>query len=287
MSAKPLLPPDLSLKGRLAVVTGSNTGIGKVTARELARAGATVVMACRSREKAEAAIADIRAAVPEARVQFHSLDLASLSNAHASGRALTEGPRIDLLVNNAGLAGSKGQTADGFELAFGTNHLGTFAFTHALLDHLVDGGRVVTVASRAHYRALSIDWNAVRQPTATATGLDEYAVSKLANVLFSAHLAPRLSLRGIDTYSLHPGVVASDIWRSLPRPVAWAAGLFMLSNDDGARTSLHCAASQTVAGQTGLYWDTCAPRRPSRAAQDTALAAELWDRSESWLRAKA
>lgn len=282
-TAAPLLPPSLSLAGKRAVVTGANTGIGKVTARELARAGATVVLACRSREKAEAAMADIRAVVPAADLHFHELDLGSLSAARASAAALAAGPSIDLLVNNAGLAGSRGMTADGFELAFGTNHMGTFAFTLGLLDRLSDGGRIVIVASRAHYRARGIPFDNLLASTASATGLDEYGVSKLANVLFAAELAKRVAARNIIVSSLHPGVVASDIWRSIPWPFRDLMKLFMISNDEGARTSLYCATSPDLNGKSGLYWDSCREKRPSRAAQDGALAAELWLRSEGWL----
>lgn len=282
-TAAPLLPPSLSLAGKRAVVTGANTGIGKVTARELARAGATVVLACRSREKAEAAMADIRAEVPTADLHFHELDLGSLRATRDSAAALAAGPVIDMLINNAGLAGTRGSTAEGFELAFGTNHMGTFAFTMGLLDRIADGGRIVVVASRAHYRARGIDFDRLFERTASATGLDEYGVSKLANVLFAAELAKRVAARGIVVSSLHPGVVASDIWRSIPWGFRDLAKLFMISNDEGARTSLYCATSPDLEGRSGLYWDKCREKRPSRVSQQSALATELWLRSEAWL----
>lgn len=282
-TSEPLLPPTLSLAGKRAIVTGANTGIGKVTARELARAGASVVLACRSRDKAEAAIADIRAEIPSADLAFHPLDLNAIAAARASATALLAGPPVDLLINNAGLAGSRGQTADGFELAFGTNHMGTFAFTTELLPRMSDGGRIVVVSSRAHYRARSIDFDRLFQSTASVTGLDEYGVSKLANVLFAAELARRVEARGIAVASLHPGVVASDIWRSIPWPFRDLMKLFMISNDEGARTSLYCATSPDLADKSGRYWDTSREKRPSRLAQDANLAAELWRRSEAWV----
>jgi len=284
MSNRPLVDPSISLAGQTVVVTGSNTGIGKVTALELARAGAHVVLACRSQDKALAAIADIRAAVPSADVVFHPLNLANLRQTIESAQALLGGPKIDILVNNAGLAGAKGSTDDGFELAFGTNHMGPFAFTVTLLPHVKDGGRIVCVASRAHYRAKGIDYDAVRRPTQTATAFPEYAVSKFANVLFVRALAQRVASRRIDVYGLHPGVVASDIWRAVPWPFGGLAKLFMITNEEGARTSLYCATAPEAAGQTGLYWDVCKPKHPSRAAQSDEAAAELWQRSEAWLR---
>lgn len=283
-TAQPLLPPSLSLAGKRAVVTGANTGIGKVTALELARAGATVVLACRSRDKAEAAMADIRAEVPSADLRFHELDLGSLRATRASAAALAAGPTIDILINNAGLAGTRGATADGFELAFGTNHMGTFAFTMGLLDRIADGGRIVILASRAHYRARGIDFGKLFESTASVTGLEEYGVSKLANVLFAAELARRVEARGIVVSSLHPGVVASDIWRSIPWGFRGLAKLFMISNREGARTSLYCATSPELVGKSGRYWDCCREKRPSRTAQENALAAELWLRSEGWLK---
>jgi NAD(P)-dependent dehydrogenase (short-subunit alcohol dehydrogenase family) len=132
-----------------------------------------------------------------------------------------------------------------------------------------------------------IDWDAVRRPTRTRTGLPEYGVSKLANVLFSAELGRRLAGSGVGTYSLHPGVVASDVWRTVPWPLRALMKLGMISTDEGARTSLYCATSPAVAEQTGLYYDRCAPRTPSTAARDPLLAAELWRRSEEWVRPAA
>lgn len=279
----PLVSPSVSLSGRTAVVTGANTGIGLVTAIELARAGARVVLACRNREKTESAIATLQQAVPGAEAHFLALDLGSLASVRGAVDALRGGPRVDLLINNAGLA-AKGLTKDGFENVFGVNHFGHFALTVGLEEHLVDGGRVVTVASRAHFRApLSaagqFDWEALRRPTASVTGFAEYAGSKLANVLFSRRLATRLAPRGIDCYSLHPGVVASDIWRDIPQPFRWLAHRFMLTTEEGARTSLYCATAAEAKGKTGEYWDKCEPRKASRAGRDDAFADELWERS--------
>ena len=228
-------------------------------------------------------MAEIREEVPSADLRFHELDLGSLRATRASAAALAAGPTIDILINNAGLAGSRGATADGFELAFGTNHMGTFAFTMGLLNRIADGGRIVVVASRAHYRARGIDFARLFESTASVTGLEEYGVSKLANVLFAAELAKRVAARNIIVSSLHPGVVASDIWRSIPWPFRGLAKLFMISNDEGALTSIYCATSPDLVGKSGRYWDKCREKRPSRVAQENALATELWLRSEGWL----
>jgi len=186
-------------------------------------------------------------------------------------------------VNNAGVAGRHGLTRQGFELTFGVNHLAHFALTNALLGCLTASApaRVVTVASDAHYSARGIDFEAVRRPARGITGLHEYAVSKLCNVLFSAELARRTADTGVTTYALHPGVVASDIWRRVPWPVRPLMTRRMLTVDEGAATSLYCATSPDVAQDSGKFYDKCAERAPSRVATPE-LAAELWKRSEEW-----
>ncbi len=142
--------------------------------------------------------------------------------------------------------------------------------------------RIVNVASRAHHRAKAIDWDAVRRPGTSTGGLEEYSVSKLANVLFTKELARRLEGTGVMACALHPGVVATDIWRELPWGLRHLAKLFMISPEQGARTTLHCVASPEAADGNGLYYDDCKVRRPSRAADDPALASELWARSLEW-----
>ena len=272
--------------GRVAIVTGANTGIGRVTARELARQGMQVFLACRSREPTQRAIDEIRSAHPRALVEWLPLELSDFGSVRACARTfLDRGLPLHVLVNNAGLAGARGLTKSGFELAFGVNHMGHFLLTALLLERLRASApaRVVTVASRAHRRARGIDWDAVRRPTATRLALYEYAVSKLANVLFSAELGRRLAGSGVTTYALHPGVVASDIWRRLPAPLRALGRAFMLSTEEGARTTLHCALSPAVANESGLYYSDCRPEAPSAAGRDAALATELWSRSEKWI----
>ncbi len=277
------------LVGRVALVTGANTGIGRVTARELARRGAQVFIACRSAQRAGAALEEIRAAGRaeghHAGVELLELDLGDFGSVRRCAQGfLSRGLPLHLLINNAGLAGAHGLTGAGFEVAFGVNHLGHFLLTRLLLSCLERAApaRVVTVASRAHYRARGIDWAALRQPTRSATGLPEYSVSKLANVLFSAELGRRLTGRGVSTYALHPGVVASDVWREVPRPLRALIKLAMISTEQGAATTLHCATSPAAGLETGLYYDRCRVRTPSALARDDALAAELWRRSEQW-----
>lgn len=271
----------LDLDGRSFLVTGANTGIGRVTALELARRGGVVTLACRSEERTRPVLEEIAAAGGKA--SFLPLDLADLASvARAAKTFLDGGAPLDVLINNAGLVGQRGLTKDGFEMTFGTNHLGPFLFTVLLLPRIRSGSapRIVNVASTAHYSTKAIDWDALRQPTRTVSAFSEYAMSKLCNVLFTKELARGKAGPGVHSYSLHPGAVASDIWRGLPWPLAPIFKLFMLSNEEGAKTSLHCATSPDVAGDDGLYYDKCRPKTPSRLAQDEALAKKLWDVSE-------
>jgi retinol dehydrogenase-12 len=272
------------LAGRTFLVTGANTGIGRATAEGLARQGGRVYVAARSPGKGEAAVASIRAATGNDAVWFLPLDLADLASVRACAAAfLDRGEPLHVLVNNAGVGGAHGLSKQGFELTFAINHLGHFALTQLLLGRLTESApaRVVTVSSDSHYAARGIDFEALRRPARGLTGLREYAVSKLCNVLFSQELARRTAGTGVTTYALHPGVVASDIWRRVPWPVRPLITRRMLSVADGAATSLYCATSAEVAQDSGLFYDKCAPREPSKVATPE-LAAELWKRSEEW-----
>jgi retinol dehydrogenase-12 len=277
------MPGDLS--GRAFLVTGGSTGIGLATAQALAARGGRVCITSRSAPRGQAAAAGITAATGNAEVSFLQLDLTDLASVRTSAQEfLARGEPLHVLVNNAGLAGQRGLTADGFELAFGVNHLGTFAFTTALLGHLASSApaRIVTVSSDAHYAAPGIDFAAVRRRTRSLTGLPEYQVSKLANVAFSQELARRLAGTGVTSYALHPGVVASDIWRRIPWPVRPLLTRRMLSTEDGALTSLYCATSPDVAADSGLFYDKC-QERPASPRATPELGRLLWEQSDAWI----
>ncbi|WP_333842473.1 SDR family NAD(P)-dependent oxidoreductase [Limnohabitans sp.] len=272
---------------RVALITGANVGIGRVTAIELAKAGHRVIIAGRSLARTQPILDDIQALPGSLPALFLPLDLSSMNSVRTCAEAFAalQLP-LHLLVNNAGVAGARGLTVDGFEMTFGVNHVGHFLLTQLLLPHLIAAApaRVVTVASRAHKRTSGIDWEDVRRPTRSITGIREYANSKLANLLFSAELAKRLQGTQVSTYSLHPGVVDTEIWRALPtwaRPLLRLRGL--LTAEEGARTTLHCAlhAPQT---ETGLYYADCHPTAPAALGQNAELARALWERSEAWVR---
>ncbi len=273
------------LDGKTVVITGATTGIGKSTAEKVASLGARVVLACRNGKRALPVLDAIAAKHGQDNALFVELDLASLSAVRRAAQQILETDLpIHGLVNNAGLCGPKGLTRDGFELTFGVNYLGHFLLTSLLIERLLKSGpaRVVNLASVAHYGAHGIPFERLQRGTASLTGFPEYRISKLAMVLFTKALARRLEGTGVNTYAVHPGVVASDIWRMVPTPLRQLMKLFMLDTERGARTSVYCVSSPDCATQSGLYYDQAEPREPSHEARDVALADELWNKSVEW-----
>ncbi|HEX2688415.1 MAG TPA: SDR family oxidoreductase [Kofleriaceae bacterium] len=274
------------LANKLFIVTGANTGIGKITAKELARAGAHVLLACRSKDKTLAVIDEIKRDTGNTNVEFVQLDLGDLASVRACADAvLARNLPIHGLINNAGLAGHHGVTKDGFEMTWGTNHLGHYLLTRLLLDRVKQAGsaRIINVASKSHYAAKGIDWDAMRRPTKTTTGMHEYSQSKLSNVLFTKELARRLEGTEVTTYAVHPGVVATDVWRRVPAPVRWVIKKFMLTPEQGAEATLRCATAPELAHQTGRYYDVGGKEtEPNPLTNDLELAKTLWNKSAEW-----
>jgi NAD(P)-dependent dehydrogenase (short-subunit alcohol dehydrogenase family) len=273
------------LDGRNVLITGANTGIGFATVRVLAGRGARIWIAGRSDAKTRDAMRRVIDETQNTALHYLPLDLGSLSSVRACADAfLVADEPLHVLINNAGLAGQRGTTDSGFELAFGTNHVGPFLLTARLLDRIRESApaRIVTVASDAHFAAKGIDYELVRKRTRNRTGFPEYAVSKLANVLHSQELDRRLEGTGVTTYALHPGVIASDIWRKVPWPVRSLMKLRMRSPEEGAKTSLYCATDPSLANESGHYYEDEARKDPSQVATPE-LAAELWDQTENWV----
>jgi NAD(P)-dependent dehydrogenase (short-subunit alcohol dehydrogenase family) len=267
------------------LITGANTGIGRATASSIAARGARVLFAGRSQASTQPVIDEIAAQTGNDRLEFLTIDLGNLDSVRACAETyLQRGEPLHVLINNAGMAGRRGTTDSGFELAFGVNYIGPYLFTQLLLDRLKESApaRIVNVASEAHYRVDGIDFAAVREPTKTRTGFHEYSVSKLANVLHAQELARRLDGNGVTTYSLHPGVIASDIWRSVPWPIRPLMKLRMSSTEDGAKTPVYCATSPDVAHESGGYYEDAQRKEPGPAATPE-LAADLWERTTGWL----
>jgi NAD(P)-dependent dehydrogenase (short-subunit alcohol dehydrogenase family) len=280
-----------SQSGRTAIVTGANTGIGFETARALARKGARVILACRNLEKGREAVSRVHRETPLARVEAQPLDLSDLASVRAFARAFSGAhQRLDLLVNNAGvMIPPFSRTKEGFELQFGTNHLGHFALTGFLMPLLrvTSSSRVVVVYSSAH-RAGRIDFDDPNYDRRPYRAWQAYSQSKLANVLFALELDRRLqAARTSPTVtSAHPGWTATDLQRTAG-VVRFLNPLFAMDAGDGALPTLRAATDpQALAGS---YWGPSrffelngppGPGRITAAGQDRTVAARLWDLSE-------
>jgi retinol dehydrogenase-12 len=279
------------LAGKTFIVTGANSGIGKITALELARGGADVLMACRSVERSQPVADEIKQQTGNDKVEIAQLDLGSLASVRkCAAEILARDVPIHGLINNAGItAGLRRQrtlTPEGFEPTFGTNHLGHYLLTRLLLDRIkqTPGSRIVNVSSHSHYMARKLDLDRVTR-LGSRIGLKEYEVSKLCNVLFTRELARRLAGTGVTTYAVHPGQVATNIWQPFPAPVRWLfiRVMGMITPEQGAVSSLHCATSPAAASETGLYYDEKGKQKhPSRIAQNDELARTLWTKSAEW-----
>lgn len=270
------------MDGKVCVVTGATSGIGKAAATALARLGARVVLVGRDRGRAEAAAAQIGPAGTPPTVEI--ADLAAMEQVRALAGRLAALERVDVLINNAGLVlGERRVPPDGFEHVFAVNHLAPFLLTNLLLPRLAAAApaRVITVTSDAHSAArLDLDdpnlergWDSWRS----------YANSKLANILFTRELARRLDGTGVTANCAHPGVVRTGFGREGSPLLRFGVLLgrpFFLSPERGADTIVYLASSPGVAGQTGGYYVKRRPREPSAAARDEAAARKLWEISE-------
>ena len=277
------------MNGKVVLITGGNTGIGKETAIALAKLGATVTITSRDPDKGAAALADIRRQAGSQTVECMRLDLASLANVHRfASEYLATHPRLDVLVNNAGLTLSqRSETQDGFESTIGINHLGHFALTGLLLERLKHStpARIVVLSSDAHRGALrGLDFDDL-QTRRGYGGLGVYCKSKLANLLFTLELAERLQGSGVTVNAVHPGVVATEFAGADDVPglfglLVKASHVFSISPAKGARTSVYVASAPEVDGVTGKYFVRSKAVRPSRQAQDKQAALRLWEVSE-------
>ncbi len=266
------------------LITGTNTGIGRATLEALAARGGRIIAAARSRDKMAPIADDLRARFPATTIELLSIDLADLASVRAAAQTvLASGAPLDVLINNAGVAGAAGLTRDGFEMTFGTNHLGPFVLTEMLLPRLREApqSRVVNVASQAQFNAKRIDWSALRKPGVRKTSYAAYGLSKLMNVLYTKELARRLAGTRVTTYALHPGVVKSDIWRNLPPAVQWIMKRFMITNEKGAVTTVYCATAPELAKVSGRYYNKSREAPPNPLADDESLARELVTWSEA------
>nr|XP_046245287.1 dehydrogenase/reductase SDR family member 13-like [Scatophagus argus] len=279
------------LHGKTVIVTGSNTGIGKTTAIDLAKRGARVILACRSKQRGEAALEEVKRESGSNQVVFMQLDLGSLKSVRSFAETFLKcESRLDILINNAGIF-LQGQTEDGLGMMFGVNHIGHFLLTNLLLDRLkeCEPSRVVNVSSVGHNFG-KIDFNFLNTHKALGLGtsftgiLQVYFDSKLCNVLFTHELAKRLQGTKVTCYSLHPGAINSELGRNtsgvlqmLLKPMTT---FFFKNTVQGAQTTLHCALQEGIEPLSGRYFSNCTVREVYAKAKDDAAAKKLWELSE-------
>ncbi|XP_060658301.1 retinol dehydrogenase 14-like isoform X1 [Drosophila nasuta] len=282
--------------GKVVIVTGSNTGIGKETVLELARRGATVYMACRDKSRAEQARLEVIRETNNQNILFRELDLASLDSVRKFvDEFKKEQSKLDILINNAGIAHCPRMlTKEGFEMQLGVNHMGHFLLTNLLLDLLKKSSpsRIVNVSSLIHsYGTINFDDLNSEKSYKPDTA---YSQSKLANILFTRELAKRLEGTNVTVNALHPGVVETELMRHvaifnnpiigfLVSPLVW---LIFKTAKQGAQTTLYAALDPDLNGVTGLYFSDCKPKEVSAAAKDANSANRLWEESEKWTKAK-
>ena len=274
------------LDGKTVVITGGNSGIGKETAVDLARRGARVIIGCRNLQKGKEALKEIKERSGNSNVFLEELDLASLESVRTfADKILNLESRVDVLINNAGVLMCPYQkTKDGFEMQFGTNHLGHFLLTMLLLDRLKRSqpSRIINVSSSAHRMGSDkinfADINFEKSYDRWAA----YYNSKLANVLFTRELSKRLEGTHVTVNALHPGAVSTELQRHMFfssfwfYPIRW---YMFKTPEQGAQTSIHCAVSEEMDRVSGKYLCDCRIVEPSKGAQDDDAAEKLWDLS--------
>jgi NAD(P)-dependent dehydrogenase (short-subunit alcohol dehydrogenase family) len=267
------------------MVTGANSGIGKATAEKLAELGATVVMVCRSKDKGERAVVDVKKKNGNGSVALMLADFSSLASVRSLAKEFSDGhDTLHVLVNNAGLVSAlRTVTVDGYETTFQVDYLSHFLLTNLLLGLLKKSApsRIVNVSSVAQYRE-HLDMDDLQTEKGYGV-MKAYSRAKLAQVLFTYELARRLEGTGVTANCLHPGAVATNIWGRAFGPAAFVgkvSRLFLISPDKGAETPVFLASSPDVEGVTGKYFENKQERRSAEDSYDAALAQKLWSESE-------
>ena len=284
--------PAYAGAGGTAVVTGGNSGIGACSVETLAKLGMNVVLCARDPAAGAARLAEMDLQPEErARVTVQALDLSDLDSVKAAAAALGEA-RIDVLLNNAGImACPEAKTAQGFESQLGVNHVGHYYWTRLLLPQVKEAGRVVTVSSTAHAFSDGLD---LADPNfengRKYTRWGAYGDSKLANLLFAKGLSAELRGAGRDVaaYSLHPGVINTNLGRSLPKVFSWAFGRILADKtvEQGAATSMYACLAPAAGLAGGSYLSDCGVAQPSSAGRDERAVEDLWAWTEAELAAK-
>ena len=289
----------ISLAGKVAVVTGASSGLGVETARTLAGVGAHVLLLARKRDKLEQVANSLREDNPGAQIDLEIMDLADLDSVRQAAAAIVQKyPGIDLLINNAGvMACPLGRTAQGFEMQFGTNHLGHFLFACLLAPALADGARVVSLSSGGH-KFGKMDFDDPNYNKRDYEKWSAYGQSKTANALFAVGLDDRLKSRGVRVFAVHPGIIMTELSRHMDKEdyellnarLPEGQEMSLKSVEQGAATSVWAATSPDLAGQGGIYLEDChiaeaaAPGSEGGVesyAVDHSAADRLWELSEN------
>jgi NAD(P)-dependent dehydrogenase (short-subunit alcohol dehydrogenase family) len=276
------------VKGKTVVITGGNAGIGKATAVALAKKGAGIVITSRSEIKAKEAVAEIKKSSGNDKVDYVLVDLSSQKSVREAAEKLKQKcPKIDVLINNAGCYVSDLQlNEDGLEMQFATNHLGHFLLTNLILENVKAAGkaRIINLASIAHKSTRELNLDDINYEKEEYGGWKSYSRSKYCNILFTNELAKRLKKDGITVNSVHPGGVRTEI---AEKNANWFTKLgwivmkpFMVTVEEGAKTSIHLASSPEVEGETGGYWVKSKKFFSNRPSQEETNWKALWKKSE-------
>jgi NAD(P)-dependent dehydrogenase (short-subunit alcohol dehydrogenase family) len=267
------------------MVTGASSGIGKETSKKLVELGATVVMVCRNQKRGEKAMSEIEGSSNRARVELMLADFASLDSVRVLAKEFLEKhDSLHVLVNDAGrVSVTRSVTPDGFETTFQVDYLSHFLLTNLLLEILKRStpSRIINVSSASHYRGhLNFDDLQMKKGYGV---MKAYSQAKLAQVLFTHELSRRLEGTGVTVNALHPGAVATNIWKGSMGPFSFLGNisrLFLISPEKGAETPVYLASSPEVEGVTGKYYDHKREKQSSTESYDQAAAKKLWDESE-------
>ncbi|MGH6771558.1 MAG: SDR family NAD(P)-dependent oxidoreductase [Xanthobacteraceae bacterium] len=274
-----------TMRGKVVVMTGATSGIGRLAAARLAALGARIVFVARDKTRAEDSLAELRRCGGSAEHRAHYANLTRLADMKRVGAEIAAAePHIDVLINNAGsLFGSRKLTEDGLERTFAVNHMAYFVLTRCLRERLIASApaRIVNTASDAH-RGERLDLSDL-QMSNWFSGRKAYGRSKLCNILFTRELARRLAPSGVTANCLHPGFVTTNLGQheaGLMKLGIWLAMRFAGNPEDGARTMVHLANSPEIANVTGAYFHDCQPHKPTAEALDDETGRRLWAESE-------
>ena len=275
----------MTLKGKICIITGATSGVGKETAKALAKKGATVVLPVRNSMKGDTLKDEILAETPDAKLDFMHCNLASFESIRQFAKEFkAKYNKLHILINNAGIWESKRNLSeDGIEMNFAVNHLAPFLLTHLLLDTIKKSApaRIINVASNAHkYSKMNFPDLEFEKKYSS---MKSYSQSKLANILFTKKLSQQLHGSGVTANSLHPGVVKTNLFDKMPGFMVKIMGLFMISPVKGAQTTIYLATSPDVEKTSGEYFSESKRKKPSSEALRQDVADKLWGISEKYV----